>query len=61
MGSATDHQMAASALCDYNLGFICLEISLFFAFNKFVHVIFFFNFPTVLVLRGCFFSYSFCI
>ena len=38
--SATDHQMAPGALCDYNLDLIRFEVSLFIAFDKFVHVIF---------------------
>ena len=53
MVSATDHQMASGALCDYNLDLIRFEVSLSIPFDKFVHVIFF-NFPTLLVLRGCF-------
>ena len=37
--STTDHEMAPGALCDYNSDFIHFEISLFIAFDMFVHVI----------------------
>ena len=42
--SATDHQMAPGALHNCNLDFVRFEISLFIAFDKFVHVIFLFFF-----------------
>ena len=38
--------MAPGALCDYNLDFIRFEVSLFIAFDKFVHVIFYFSYFT---------------
>ena len=44
--SATDQKMAPGALCDYNLDFIRFEVSLFIAFDKFVHVIFYFSYFT---------------
>ena len=56
MVSATDQQMAPGALYDCNLDFVRFEISLFIAFDKFVHVIFLiflFSFSALVVLRDC--------